>query len=372
MNTAAQWRRVAFLASHLASAAATAPPPLVAPMRSASVEALCASRSPEGTGPRSRPDRGLSTGAPSADIGPMRFRIQSTFSLAVAAFCLAAPAQQKPQPAPSAEAKPTVRAEDKATPNTALDREVESMREKVADGKTFRSHVRVTVRLKNGNRVQGIVKDGFVVERIDGIRFVSGEANDEGSGVRIYTYNGRRNYIFLAFSDMEEYRINARLSSSELAAYERRVKEDEEKKRKALMQQLDQPTAAADSTTPTAEPSTSTEPVTETAPKTANATKQSSQSTEEKKGGVEQELQTFYALLQSYPPAQGWDAARRDEIKRRFAVVGARPTASEQKFVDQFEQWQRACELLGAKPVTQDSEGSGAPTTGSRTKKSRH
>lgn len=304
----------------------------------------------------------------------MQFRIPSTFALALCAFCVAAPAQQKPQPtpqpAPSVEAKPTVRVEDKAAPNEALDREIESMRDKVADGKTFRSHVRVTVRLKNGNRVQGIVKDGFVVERIDGIRFVAAEANDEGAGVRIYTYNGRRNYVFLAFSDMEEYRINARLSTSELAAYERKVKDDEDKRRKALLKQMDQESQPTDETTTATDTAPAAEPVAEPTPKVAKAQKPTTETSDGKKG-VEQELQAFYALLQAYPPAQGWNAARRDEIKRRFAVVGAKPTAAEQKFVDQFDQWQRACELLGAKPVTQDGEATGETEAGTSSKKRR-
>ena len=304
----------------------------------------------------------------------MQFRIPSTFALALATFCVAAPAQQKPQPtpqpAPSVETKPTVRVEDKAAPNEALDREVASMRDKVADGKTFRSHVRVTVRLKNGNRVQGIVKDGFVVERIDGIRFVAAEANDEGAGVRIYTYNGRRNYVFLAFSDMEEYRINARLSTSELAAYERKVKDDEDKRRKALVKQMDQESQSTDETAPATDTAPAAEPVAEPTPKAAKTQKPTSETNDEKKG-VEQELQAFYALLQAYPPAQGWNAARRDEIKRRFAVVGAKPTAAEQKFVDQFDQWQRACELLGAKPVTQDGEATGETEAGASSKKRR-
>lgn len=297
----------------------------------------------------------------------MQLRIDSKFALALAAFCVAAPAQQKPQPtpqpAPGAEAKPAVRVEDKATPNAALDREVESMREKVADGKTFRSHVRVTVRLKNGNRVQGIVKDGFVVERIDGIRFVAAEANDEGAGVRIYTYNGRRNYVFLAFSDMEEYRINARLSSSELAAYERKVKDGEESRRKASLEQAGKEPQADESATPPAEAAPEATPAVEPAPKATKG--------EGEKKSSDPEVQALYALLQAYPPAQGWNAARRDEIKRRFAVIGARPSVAEQRFVDEFDQWQRACEVLGAKPATQDGDGQATNNAGPKSKKSR-
>jgi hypothetical protein len=301
----------------------------------------------------------------------MHARIRSTFALALLTLCAAVPAQQKPQavpqPAPQVEAKPAAKVE--MSKDAVLDREIESMREKVKDGKAFRSHVRVTVRLKNGNRVQGIVKDGFVVERIDGMRFVSAEANDEGAGVRIYTYNGKRNYVFLAFSDMQEYRINARLSTAELAAYERKVKADEETKRKELLKQLDQ-NAGDQSETQEAhlDPVATTETAPADTPKTGTTDKPAEST--EGKGGVAQELQGLYALLQAYPPAEGWNATRRDEIARRRAVVGANPSPKEQKFVEQFESWKRACEVLGAKPIAEDGAASDTNSTDA-SKKSR-
>ena len=310
----------------------------------------------------------------------MHARIRSTFALALLTLCAAVPAQQKPQsvpqPAPQVEAKPA--AKEQPSKDAVLDREIEAMREKVADGKAFRSHVRVTVRLKNGNRVQGIVKDGFVVERIDGMRFVSAEANDEGAGVRIYTYNGKRNYVFLAFSDMQEYRINARLSTAELAAYERKVKADEETKRKELMKQLDQNASGQSETQePQVDPVATTEmtettETTETLPPVKSkkgATEKAAEGAEEK-GGVAQELQGLYALLQAYPPAEGWNATRRDEIARRRAVVGANPSPKEQKFVEQFESWKRACEVLGAKPIAEEGAASETNSTDA-SKKSR-
>ena len=303
----------------------------------------------------------------------MHARIRSTFALALLTLCAAVPAQQKPQavpqPAPQVEVKPAATAE--ASKDAALDREIEAMREKVKEGKAFRSHVRVTVRLNNGNRVQGIVKDGFVVERIDGMRFVSAEANDEGAGVRIYTYNGKRNYVFLAFSDMQEYRINARLSTAELAAYERKVKADDDAKQKELLKQLDQNAGQQPAQEPQTDPVAPTE-MTEALPPVKSKKAASDTETEdgEKKGGVAQELQGLYALLQAYPPAEGWNATRRDEISRRRAVVGANPSPKEQKFVEQFESWKRACELLGAKPIAEDG-ATNEPSSTDASKKSR-
>lgn len=321
----------------------------------------------------------------------MHARIASTFALVLLALCATAKAQQKPaattqnpatqqqpstpaqHPAPSTEAKPASNPNEDATANPVLDREVASMREKVTDGKTFRSHVRVTVRLKNGNRVQGIVKDGFVVERIDGMRFVAAEANDEGAGVRIYTYSGKRNYVFLAFSDMAEYRINARLSSAELAAYERKVKQEDEQKRKALLKQIGEEETTQEPKTQTTEPVAEAQPTeTETTKPAGKQQKQGAATEGEQKQGVAEELQGMYALLQQYPPAQGWNSVRRDEIKRRFAVVGAKPSAAEQKFVDQFDAWKRACEVLGASATPQGEAAPQAESeSGRKSKKSR-
>ncbi len=241
------------------------------------------------------------------------------------------PSQQEPAPQPAGDAR--------------LDGKVEEMRRQVQQGRAFHSHVRVTVRLKNGNKVQGIVKDGFVVERIDGMRFVAAEQNEAGAGVRLYTYKGKRNYVFLAFSDVADYRINARLSQQDVLAYERKVKEQEKARAQQVQQdKAAQPAAPLGETDPNgaqkgAAPQKSGKP---DAP-AADA------QTGEAKSEAKSELQAMFALLEQYPPSQGWGAQKRDEIARRFVVVGARPSAAEQAFVDRFDEWRRACELLGAK-----------------------
>lgn len=51
--------------------------------------------------------------------------------------------------------------------------------------KPIRSHVRVEIRLANGNRLAGIVKDGRMVERVDGLRFVDAHADDKGAGIHL-------------------------------------------------------------------------------------------------------------------------------------------------------------------------------------------
>ena len=102
-----------------------------------------------------------------------------------------------------------------------VERQVKEMRRQMVEGRVFRSHVRVTVRLQNGNRIRGIVKDGVLVERVEGPRFVAAERDEEGAGVRLYYYNGKRSFVFLPFRDIKDYRINRRITALELAQIER-------------------------------------------------------------------------------------------------------------------------------------------------------
>ncbi len=316
------------------------------------------------------PNPDHSATGPTADIGHMHARIRLTFAPAFWLLTALLPAQQvgtKPKPTPSPGTqkpivpdapKPATEPIKPTTPvvsgEAPMDRELDAMRQQLVDGRVFRSHVRVTVRLKNGNRVNGVVKDGFVIERIDGMRFVGAEASEEGAGVRIYTYNGRRNYIFIAFGEMEEYRINARLDTQELALFERKVRDDEQarlKQRAAVEGSPAVPAVEGETApdslpvdpAPAAEPTPTTEPIAATeAPKA-------------KPPSVTDELQAMFTLLQDYPPADGWNAQKRDEIARRKAVVGANPSAKEQKFVDSFGAWERACAVLGSKTEAKEA-----------------
>src|SRR5258706_5328691 len=71
-------------------------------------------------------------------------------------------------------------------PDDTFDQQVQEMRRQMVEGRRYRSHVRVTVRLKNGNTIRGIVKDGLLVERIDGLHFCVAEADQPGAGIRVY------------------------------------------------------------------------------------------------------------------------------------------------------------------------------------------
>jgi len=261
----------------------------------------------------------------------MQLRAIGPFGLLLSVFVAALPGQG--ESAPTGQPTPTQVSVD-------VDHQVVEMRRQMTEGKTFRSHVRVTVRLKNGNRMNGVVKDGMVVERIDGIRFVAAEASEPGAGIRLYYWNGRSNFVFLPFTEIQEYRINARVTADELALLEREERQREAAEQAKLAAQqpaTDAPPVPAgdpNAAAPPAPPAKGTDPQT----------------------GLTGELQAMYGLLQEFPPASGWNQQKRDEISRRMAVVGSKPTASEQKFVDKFGDWQRACSMFGQQQQQQQQQ----------------
>jgi hypothetical protein len=263
----------------------------------------------------------------------------------------------------AAQAPPTERDREAAR----VDERAQSMRTQIGKGKAVQSHVRVVVRLKNGNKLTGVVKDGRLVERVDGLRFVDAQAQDRGAGVRLWYTGGKRNYVFVPFLDFSEYEVLQRLSDKQIDTIEQEMQMEERRaaERDAAVLQAAQAQAAQAQAAPVAE----TAPGDADGAVTADAGKGKG-----KAGGKDaepapvdpaklQQLQqrTWFALVQEYPPAGGWNKQRRDEIARRKVVVGAQPSPAELRFVEVFEQWQKACAQFGLstepKPATEGGEG---------------
>jgi hypothetical protein len=249
------------------------------------------------------------------------------------------------------------------TPNGRLEERAQSMRDQIESGKYVRSHVRVSVRLKNGNRLRGVVKDGRMVERVDGLRFVDANARDAGAGIRLWYTAGARSYVFVPFSDFAEYQVLQRLSAEELAEIDRELQVAERKR-------AESEAAAARAQQATPPEGGDPAPGAEVDPKTGQPAEQQAPADPAKGGGgaeqgekkPEQELtdlhKKWFGLLQDYPPAAGWNKDKRDEIARRLIVIGARPSAHEQRFVDNFADWEKACLHFGVdqKPVKEEDE----------------
>ncbi|MCA8974749.1 MAG: hypothetical protein KDC98_08505 [Planctomycetes bacterium] len=240
-----------------------------------------------------------------------------------------------------------------------VDRRSEEMRQNLGSVKQVKSHVRVQVRLKNGNRLKGVVKDGRLVERVNELRFVDADATDEGAGIRLWYSGGTRNYVFVPFARLSNYKILQRLSAKELLEIEQTLKMEEARREEMLQKQrlLEQQRLEA-----AAKPAGEVQPP---LPGAVGDTGEAGGPTSKpadaggKPAGVEptaesaeqKQQRDWFALLQSYPPDKGWNEAKRDEIKRRFAVIGARPSANEQLFVDRYDDWLQACKHFGVEPT---------------------
>lgn len=257
-----------------------------------------------------------------------------------------------------------------------VEQRAQSMREQIGTGRQVQSHVRVSVRLKNGNKLKGVVKDGKLVERVDGLRFVEAQAQERGAGIRLWYSSGARNYVFVPFADFAEYEVLQRLSSQQIAELEGEMQMEE---RRAAER------AAALAERTKAQPSGSAPPG-----EAAGAAGQEPAATggkpapaaEAKPPAAETDAQAqqrkWFTLVNTYSPDDGWNKARRDEIARRMVVVGAKPNELEQGFVDQFAEWEKACNHFGvgaAKPATEGeqppadgAEGNGSKPAGKRRK----
>lgn len=210
-----------------------------------------------------------------------------------------------------------------------IEERAQSMRKQIGEGRTVQSHVKVLVRLKNGNRLVGVVKDGKLVERIDGLRFVEAAAGDEGAGIRIWYTAGTRNFVFVPFRDFATYEIVQQLSNEQVQQIEKELGMDRGKQAEPAPQgdgAEAKPVGDATAATP-------------------------GKPADGKVKATDEQQKLWFDLLQAYPPAGGWGPERRDEIKRRFVVVGSKPSAAEQRFVDEYEEWSKGCAYFGVTPA---------------------
>lgn len=272
------------------------------------------------------------------------------------------------------------------------EQQARQMRTAIRDGKLRTSHVKVRVRLKNGNRLTGVVKNGRLVERLEGLRFVEAEAGERGAGIRLWYTSGTRSQVFVPFADLHDYEVVQSLTREELKRIEARLQQPARVRRapaatsvakatevqRVLNSRTETITAGRRPRRPPPPPdgldswdrqplpsrvevSARPAPAAPSAPAAPAAP--SSAAVEVRPatppaGGIEadraiataQQLLVWSELLRKFPPKMGWNAGRKDEISRRLVVVGANPSAAESEFVAQFTEWLRACQHHGIAP----------------------
>jgi hypothetical protein len=206
-----------------------------------------------------------------------------------------------------------------------LEREIEKKRDAMRDGRVIRSSVRVKVRLRNGSKLAGVVKNGRFIERVDGLDFVPADLQTAGAGLRVWYTNNTNSFIFLPYADVAHYRIGERLTSEEIAQIEERIRKAQReaaaRRREVLAARRAQQGAQQ------AKP----------------GEKQDEKKVDEPELTPEQRQ-----LLADFPPSEGWGTERMRDIEVKKITVGVFPDAHSKRFVRNFEEWLKAKSIVDA------------------------
>jgi len=206
--------------------------------------------------------------------------------------------------------------------------EVLRKRDDMREGKTDRYNVRVRVKLKNGAKLTGVVKNGRLVEREEGIDFVETDRQSPDAGIRLYYFDETTSFVFLRWADIAQHKVVLRLTDEEVRAIEKEFA-DRERKRQELRSQLATPTAlpggrAGDGDKP-GDPPPPGKP-----PDKAGA-----------KPDDKPAMPAAGALLTEFPPSEGWGEDKVKQIQQRKIAVGAYPNAKEKRFLEVYEEWKQ-------------------------------
>jgi hypothetical protein len=216
--------------------------------------------------------------------------------------------------------------------------EVTRKRDDMRDGRSDRFNVRVRVRLKNGAKLNGVVKNGRLIEREAGIDFVETDRLSPDAGIRLYYFDETTSFVFLRWADIATHKVLVKLTDEEVRAIEREFAE-RERKREELRKQLAASRASAATTPPDGEGKNEAKP----------------HKPGSNPGGEAEPAAT--PLLTEFPPSEGWGEAKVKEIEQRKVVVGVYPNAKEKRFLAVFEEWKKQA-------ATQAETEGGTPAPG--------
>jgi hypothetical protein len=204
-----------------------------------------------------------------------------------------------------------------------IKRKVEAMRKAMRAGKILEFNVFVRVKLKNGNRMKGVVKNGKFVELQDGIDFVSvAQLDDKRAGMRVWYTVGTNSFVFLRYEEIERYSIGSKLSDAQVKSIELKLaqeltdtRENYRRMRDLRLRQIEEKKklAAAGKVGKTDDPD---------APPDLKATQMK--------------------LLKEFPPDDGWGAEKLEKLKSRRVVLGVYPNEKERRFEKSFAAWKAA------------------------------
>ena len=236
-----------------------------------------------------------------------------------------------------------------------IQKEIDTMRRQMQEGTLVRLNVRVTVRLRNENRITGVVKNGRFVERPDGLEFVQADRNTPGAGIRVWYYDGTTSCIFLPYEEIATYSIGQRLTETQVKAIEEKLElerkradeareaarkaREEEQKRQAEKAQKEQGEKGEKSEKPDDE---------KTGKGDGSQGGADAKTSDQK---IEEQTKRLLALVDEFPPSKGWSADKAAEIEKRKITVHVFPNAEEKRFLEVLEDWKRGMALKKALEV---------------------
>jgi hypothetical protein len=206
-------------------------------------------------------------------------------------------------------------------------RKISEMRKQLREGAHLKLNVQVLVGLKNGERIQGVVKEGRFVERPDGLDFAETDRMAKDSGIRIWYYDNTTSFIFLPYTAIKEYSIVRRLSDVEVKEIAEKMELEE---RKASDADSRRRAALAENQAKTQQERGLEE-------KLEKAT-----SAEDELDAKKSQDARAAALLAEFPPDAGWGPAKLREIQVKKITVGVFPDERSKRFVDVYEEWKAA------------------------------
>ena len=220
----------------------------------------------------------------------------------------------------------TLVAQDGKDRKKRIEKEVRSMREAMQEGKVRTFNVLVRVRLNNGNRLRGVVKHGRFVEVENGLEFEKAARTAKNAGIRLWYTAGSDSYIFLRYEDIKEYEIGDRLTQEQVRAIadkhseERRVARENYRRMAEKAKQRRQDPAGKMKDQAGKGKATEEKPVPELSKEQA-------------------------ALLDKFPPSEGWGEEKIAKLKKDRIVIGRFPNEKEAEFEKVFSKWKQAYDL---------------------------
>ncbi|MBI1853649.1 MAG: hypothetical protein HYR85_25200 [Planctomycetes bacterium] len=191
--------------------------------------------------------------------------------------------------------------------------------------------LRVRVTLNSGTKLEGVVRDGALYERLVDGQFVrTSSAEMPGAGFRLWQMNDSAGFFFVKYADIRDFKEIGNADAATEAAAE-----------KALLDKK-----LADKA-----------PVKPKPPETGKTIgilkKQSPPLTD---AGA--------SLLKKFPPQAGWTPEKKDQIEKRSLVIGAFPSPIENEWLDNYDKWRQAYDhWLAQNPDKAPKPQAAPPTT---------